>query len=262
MLKYRMYIDETGNSDLKSSENELHRYLGLTGVIVDLKESKNVLTPKLDNLKRKYFSIEYDEPIIFHRKEIINKKPPFDCLKKHEIEKSFNVDLLQLFEDIDFKVITIVIDKLEHLNRYSRWHYEPYHYCLANLTERYIRFLEGGGSVGDVMAESRGGREDRRLKDSFLRLFNRGTDYVAQDRFTKVLTSKQLKIKPKSSNIAALQIADLIAHPSRQEILSKNKKIIYSQEKFGQKIIKILNDSKYDRSPAGKIDGYGRKLLP
>jgi hypothetical protein len=68
MAKYRMYIDETGNSDLRSSENELHRYLGLTGVIIDLVESKNVLTPKLNDLKSKYFSIEYDEPIILHRK--------------------------------------------------------------------------------------------------------------------------------------------------------------------------------------------------
>jgi len=34
-MKYTMYIDEVGNSDLASSENPLHRFLSLTGVIVD-----------------------------------------------------------------------------------------------------------------------------------------------------------------------------------------------------------------------------------
>lgn len=33
MQKYRMYIDEVGNSDLNASENSNHRYLSLTGVI-------------------------------------------------------------------------------------------------------------------------------------------------------------------------------------------------------------------------------------
>ena len=35
-MKYRMYVDETGNSDLNSSDNPLHRYLGLTGIITEL----------------------------------------------------------------------------------------------------------------------------------------------------------------------------------------------------------------------------------
>ena len=34
--KYRIYIDETGNSDLKSSDEPNHRYLSLTGVIITL----------------------------------------------------------------------------------------------------------------------------------------------------------------------------------------------------------------------------------
>jgi hypothetical protein len=31
-----MYIDEVGNPDLNSSDNPLHRFLSLTGVIVEL----------------------------------------------------------------------------------------------------------------------------------------------------------------------------------------------------------------------------------
>ncbi len=37
---------------------------------------------------------------------------------------------------------------------------------------------------------------------------------MQSDKFAKNLTSKQLKVKPKSHNITGLPIADLIAHPS------------------------------------------------
>ena len=54
-------------------------------------------------------------------------------------------------------------------------------------------------SQGDVMAESRGGKEDMRLKSSFVRLWKDGTDYVSPDQFQKALTSKQLKVNPTSA---------------------------------------------------------------
>jgi hypothetical protein len=261
-IKYRIYIDETGNPDLDSSENPLHRYLGLTGIIVDLDTSRHSMAQGIDELKRKYFSIEYDEPIILHRKDIIQKKPPFNSLVDPAIEARFNNDLLGLLSGLPYKVITVVLDKLEHKQRYTVWRHHPYHRCLEVLLERFVMFLEANYATGDVLAESRGGKEDMKLKDSFQRLYNSGTEYVDHTRFSTALTSSQIKIKPKSANIAALQIADLIAHPSRQEILSIYRKLEYGTEKFGYEIIRILNESKYDRSADGRINGFGRKFLP
>ena len=48
---------------------------------------------------------------------------------------------------------------------YRTWRYDPYHYCLAVMLERYVLFLERTKGIGDIMAESRGGKEDNRLKD-------------------------------------------------------------------------------------------------
>jgi len=72
MIKYRIYIDEVGNSDLKSSEDPNHRYLSLTGVIFELEYVKEVLNPELENLKKEFFNAHPDEAIILHRKEIVN----------------------------------------------------------------------------------------------------------------------------------------------------------------------------------------------
>jgi hypothetical protein len=159
-------------------------------------------------------------------------------------------------------VITVVLDKFEHKNKYKVWRHHPYHRCLEVLLERYLLFLEANNAVGDVMAESRGGKEDMKLKDSFQRLVANGTDFIDHERFMRVLTSHQIKIKPKIANVAALQLADLIAHASRQEILSIYRDLPYAKEKFGNEIIKILIEQKYDRSNTGKIDGFGRKFLP
>jgi len=50
------------------------------------------------------------------------------------------------------------------------------------------------------MAESRGGKEDMRLKASYKRVYHEGTEYVAADAFATHLTSQQLKLKAKKAN--------------------------------------------------------------
>jgi len=116
---------------------------------------------------------------------------------------------------------------------------------LAVLLERFMFFLKRNSACGDAMAESRGGKEDRRLKDSFERLWTNGTDYVAPEQFQTCLTSKQLKIKTKANNIAGLQLCDLIAHSSRNEILREQGIATTRVLPFGEKVINILQD-KYD----------------
>ena len=54
-MKYRLYVDEVGNPDLKSSEHEEHRFLCLTGVAFELDYVAKVLYPELERIKKKYF---------------------------------------------------------------------------------------------------------------------------------------------------------------------------------------------------------------
>lgn len=256
--KYRMYVDEVGNPDYGSADNPNHRFLSLTGVILSLRTVSGVLHPALEALKTEYFGQHPDEPIILHRKEMVNQTGPFIALRDQTIRGRFDRRLLQLLRETDYTVITVVIDKLEHRRRYTTWQHDPYHYCLEVLLERYVLFLNRCGFIGDVMAESRGGREDLRLKKSFARLCEGGTHFLNRQIIDRVLTSKQLKVKSKHNNIAGLQLADILAHPSRREILIENGKIVDQRENLvANEIIGILQ-SKYDRN--GSV--YGKKLLP
>lgn len=256
-MKYRVYVDEVGNPDLESSDNPNHRFLSLTGVIIDLGHVQEVIHPDLEELKHRYFQSHPDDPVILHRKEMVNCKEHFRVLKDSVVKERFNSDLLGLLRRWEYRVITVCIDKKNHRDTYQVWRHDPYHYCLEILLERYCFFLEAERAVGDVMAESRSGKEDMRLKKAYHRIWEEGTDYITPQRFQAVLTSRQLKVKSKSNNVAGLQLADLLAHPSRNELLNERGLLDRELPPFGEAIIGILQEKYYQKS--GRM--FGKKFI-
>ena len=256
MTKLRLYVDEVGNPDLGHSDDPNHRFLSLTGVALDLRHIDEYVHPQLEALKQRYFGSHPDDPVILHRKEMVNAKGPFAVLKDAATRERFNAELLQVLGSWEYVVISVRLDKKRHREQYTVWRYDPYHYCIAVLLERFVFLLHRRDAHGDVMAESRGSKEDMRLKGSFRGLWEKGTDYAAPDQFQEVLTSRELKVRPKSANVAGLQLADLVAHPSRAEILHENG---YQDQPapFAMQVIEILQ-SKYDRKD-GRV--FGKKLL-
>ncbi len=256
-VKYRIYIDEVGNSDLESSDDPNHRFFSLTGVVISLDDVRETVQPQMEALKRKFFGSHPDEPVVFHRKEILNARPPFQALQDPEVRRRFDDELLALLGAWEYTVISVCLDKKRHKETYTVWRYDPYHYCLAVVLERLVFFLNRRGSRGDALAESRGGKEDRRLKAAYERFWAQGTDFVGPEQFQRALSSKQLKIKTKANNIAGLQLADLIAHPSRSEILREQGLSERELPPFAARVIQILQ-KKYDRQGERF---FGRKFL-
>jgi len=117
-MKYRMYVDEVGNPDLDSSDNPNHRFLSLTGIILELGYVKSVVYPQLESLKTKYFNSHPDDPVILHRKEMINQIAPFDIFRDLTKRKEFDTNLLSLLELWNYVVVTICIDKKIHKEKY------------------------------------------------------------------------------------------------------------------------------------------------
>jgi hypothetical protein len=69
------------------------------------------------------------------------------------------------------------------------------------------------------------------------------------------------KANRKANNIAGLQVADLIAHPSYRACIARRRGQSLA-ENFGGEIARILEQGKYDRSPSGRIAGWGEIWLP
>lgn len=280
---FRLYIDESGDhsygkkelqaletddksnisiADYPELEKDDKRYLGLTGCIIENEIYRQSFHPKLEELKQKHFPHNPDEPVILHREEIVNKRGPFWRLSNPEQEKAFNEDLLSFLNKMEYKVITVVIDKKAHIERYQKFARHTYHYCLTVLLERYCGFLKFNNARGDVLAESRGGREDQQLKKAYESIYNGGTQFRPPKFFQSVLTSKEIKLKPKSANIAGLQISDLLAHPLKQKILIENNRLPASKEElFMTKVCGVI-ERKYNRHfYNGRIVGYGKVFI-
>lgn len=260
----RLYIDEVGNSDLRGSANDDNiRYLSLTGITTKLLAQERVFQPHLDRIKNKYFAGYHRQPVIFHRREMMRGEGPFAVLNDEEVRRAFDADLLEVLESLPYIAVTATIDKREHLDRYSVWHHDPYHYCLKCLVERYVLWLRRNRLTGDVAIEPRFKHADKRVKASFQNIWANGTDNIPARIIQKHLLSRDIKFIAKSHNIAAMQVCDLLAHPSYRAM--KNSKLgIDSPADFGTKIVDILIRKKYSRNPKNHqvIDGWGRKWLP
>ena len=217
MTKYRLYVDEVGNPSLKRPHIPENRFLSLTGVIADLDYVQSNIYPDMEALKAKYFGYHPDEPAVLHRIDIVAANEPFQSLVDPDTRAAFDADLITLLRRWDYHVITVCLDKTAMSAAVS----DAYGHCFTWLLEGFNAFLEHRSLPGDVMVESRGMKEDQSLKGLFRHLTENGTDNVTRDQLQLSLTSRELKVKPKIANVSGLQIADLIAHPSRDEILDE-----------------------------------------
>ena len=51
--------------------------------------------------------------------------------------------------------MSLLIDRQEHSEKYPVWQFNPYHYCMRALVERYVLWLNRHKLTGDVLAEPR-----------------------------------------------------------------------------------------------------------
>lgn len=262
-MDFRLFIDEAGNGDLKGAATDPNvRYLGLTGVLTRQVTHNGLIQPQLDELKSELFGHSPTTPVVLHRRELVRREGAFAVLRDPGKAAVFNSRLMDLFTGWPYLVITVLIDKKAHLEAYEVWHYDPYHYCMLCLIERYVMYLRAHKWRGDVMIGARFKSADKKLKASFARIYQDGTDNIRPLHVREALLSGDIQMKPKSENVAGLQMADLFAHPSARSMRFEREKRPQPDD-FGTRIVDLLIAKKYRRHPQRMtIDGFGRKWLP
>lgn len=219
MRKYRLYIDESGDHILSAWSQPDNRFFGLTGIIIESEKYRLNTQPQLEALKQEFFPHDPNgKPLILVRNSIIRYEKHFWRLKDLKLREEWEQSIIRFFQQHITNIFTVVMDKQTHLDRYGTETYDPYHYCFTILLERYRGWLIRKGR-GDMMAESRNKELDRKLRALYQEIYNNGTDYLTGQQVRDHLTSKELKLKKKDANIAGLQLADLIANPSKVDIL-------------------------------------------
>lgn len=259
--RYRLYVDESGDHTFKNVHEEQHRYLALLGVWLNQEESYKTFAKSLEQFKEDLFGYRPDSPVCLHRRDIMDRKGEFGILRDPQTRERFDDGLLEVVGEANFTMCCVVIDKREHEAKAYRDLYHPYHYCLAAMLERYVGWLNYFGCVGDVMAESRGGTEDRELRKTFSRFYDDGTRFCSPKNAQKALTSHKLKLKKKEHNIAGLQLADILVTPALHEMVAEAKFEEPVRETYSARLLDAARSKFNQHAYNNRVKGYGKVLL-
>jgi hypothetical protein len=257
--RYRLYFDETGTGDIKAHKKDANqRYLSLTGLVFRQDVHDSTFTIRLAALKRRIFS---STDVVLHRREIIDRDGVFSIFDDDAIRADFDSQFLELVGRLPGPAFTVSIDKQAHLEKYKAWQFDPYHYVLTCLVERYALWLKRNNYVGDVVGEARTEWHDARLRRAFRHQYDNGSKFLRPEVAQARLISRELRLRPKSADIAGLQVADLLAHPAHRTFKFMQQDIPIPND-YGASLVRAL-EQVYDRNPwNGLIRGYGRKWLP
>jgi len=256
----RLYLDEVGNDDVV---HPAEQYLSITGITTKVSAHDNHITREIEQLKADLFG-HYPpyRTVVLHCKEIVRKEGDFKILRDVAANAVWERRILDLIERLPYVANTVLIDKRAHVDKYTVWHYNPYHYCMRAIVERYVLWLKRHGETGDVVAEPRYKKVDKKLKASFQYIYRHGTEHIPPELIQRHLTSHEIKFEPKAANVCGLQLVDMIAHPSHQALKAKSSGVPMKPS-FGSRVVEILLRSRYARHPYTRvIDGWGQKLLP
>jgi hypothetical protein len=236
-----LYIDESGDHNLlKIDEN--YPVFVLCGVIFDCKKLDK-LNFQIDNFK----NIFGNKNRILYTADISRRKNGYEFLNDKKAKDEFYLELNNLMNNLEYDVISCIIDKKKYIEKYQNDKRDVYEYSLDILVERF--YYQLGGDFGLIQCEARNEELDNQINIAWQSIANRGTYYISGDNIQKRIN--RFSIHKKTENINGLQIADLCAGPIGRHYIKKQPKADF---KIIQK--KLVRNSK------GKAEGWGVVVRP
>jgi hypothetical protein len=238
-----VFADESGDHGLANVSSDYPVFV-LLFAIFRKDDYVQCVCREVQQLKIRFWG--HDE-VVLHEHDLRKPSGQFLIFLQRDLRERFHAELTTLMAALPTTIVAVVIDKPALLARYKD-PANPYDYALEAGLERVHRHLE---SVGDgqketpVMVECRGRKEDAELELAFRRICD------GNNALEKSLPFRHVMI-PKASNSIGLQLADLMARPVGLSHFRPD------QPNRAFEIVK----QKLRRSPAGKVEGWGLKVIP
>ena len=240
---YLVFVDESGDHNLSEIDPQFPVFV-LLFAIIHKDDYVGRVCPDLQRFKFEFWG--HDE-VVLHEHEIRKPFGDFLFLLRKPLRERFLAGLAAQMAALPATVVAVIIDKRAFAARYAK-PVHPYEYALETGLERVFRHLEQQGQAAvttTIVVEKRGKKEDAELELAFRRVC------AGNNALNKSLPL-QLVMVPKASNSAGLQLTDLMARPVALHHLRPDQP---------NRAFEIIAP-KLRRSPAGKIEGWGLKLLP
>jgi hypothetical protein len=207
-----IYADESGDHGLGKDIDPNYPIFALVFCIIRKKDFIKEIVTAIKKFKFDYWG---HDAVILHEREIHKSKDDFAFLLTGlNLRERFYNDLNKLIEAATMKIAAAVIDKIKLQERYKEpWN--PYeialYLCMEQLYERLCLEKQSTKLI-HIVFESRGKKEDAKLKEEFLKISRNETRWGYKN-----LDFTRFKFEPifknKLSNSTGLQLADLKARP-------------------------------------------------
>lgn len=205
-----IFFDESGDALLERIDPNFP-ILNLTAVAVRITDYWDQIVPALQQFKRRHFQTD---AVVLHASSIRRRTGAFHSLANPRKYDAFMMDLVNLLNGLPFRVISANIDKQTLVTRYKMPH-DPYDLAMRFCLERVSRWLTTEGqsrTQTQLVFESRGKRPDRHAR-AFVENLSHQTHALGRTAPAFYLTPFEALFIPKRTNVAGLQLADLLAHP-------------------------------------------------
>jgi hypothetical protein len=239
-----MFLDESGDHSLTAIDPQYPMFV-LGGVIVEESYALGELERRVGRFKRDLFG---HDDIILHTADISRNKNGFERLIEPNFRRRFYDELNVLMRELNYTVVACAIKKDAHLGKYGMRAVDPYMLCLDILVERFCFEIGDVANGGLIVAEKRDPTLDHQLELAWLNLKIQGTGFVQAKTIDARIQG--LRSRPKTDNIAGLQLADLVVSPIGRFVLGKPTKEDWS-----------IIEAKFRRYK-GTYNGAGLVVLP
>ncbi|MGC6471787.1 MAG: DUF3800 domain-containing protein [Parvibaculales bacterium] len=225
---YIVFADESGDHGTKNIDPDYPLFVLLCCVIKKPTYIEEII-PAMTGLKFKYWG---HDTVILHENDIRkNWTGDWVFLRDAKVRENFLKDIEGILERSDFQVFGCIVDKREKPKNFQLNLYEvALQHCLTALT-LWLADRNEFGKKYHIICESRGGREDFKLKEEFRRMQRNSTTVaIATGVFAEEFDEEghpvnisfepglkidnlELLINDKKVNSVGLQIADLLVRP-------------------------------------------------
>ena len=240
-----LYLDESGNHDMGKIDPDYPVFV-LGGVIVEGKYAVTVLEAELSSFKLRWFG---STKTVLHTADITRNRGEFEMLIDAETRARFYDDLNAMMRRLDYSVVACVVDKYGCAKQRKWRGVDAYTLALEKLIESFYAEIGNVSGGGEIVAERRLPELDRGLTSTWNRYLDVGTSNVSGSAIKRRI--RRLDLRPKSENIAGLQLADLVVSPIGRHVIGK-------QDKEDWWIV----DSKVLNAGDEKSDNHGLMMVP
>jgi hypothetical protein len=216
VVTHVLYLDENGDHSMKFAGRQAPRppeLFMLCGCLLRTNEVRR-LSDSVDALKASHLG---RTDVVLMSRQIRKQEGPFTFPGDAAAREAFLAAITALVEQSKVTVFGSAIDKFRHWRRYGESAVSPYDLSLEFIMERVTICLCGKDARVQVVVESRGQREDRKLGGEFDRLLRDGSRYMTGARLRGCFLPGPA-FHRKMENIAGLQLADLVAYPLFQRL--------------------------------------------